>query len=148
YFDADEKLRFRDLDVIADGPVVDATSKAFDAYWNSDSAYPVTAFASTNAIEEDLAHTRITLYHEARAFAQSEYAAALPSDFPRTAATDRKGEWFWGKAILLADSPEKVTPGNDDEALRMQPEIDALINGARQSVLMISAYFVPGTKGT
>ncbi len=41
YFDAGKDTSFRDLDVVAIGPVVAEASRAFDDYWNSDAAYPV-----------------------------------------------------------------------------------------------------------
>lgn len=44
YFDADEEISLTDIDVIAVGPVVDEVSKAFDLYWNSRWAYPMSAF--------------------------------------------------------------------------------------------------------
>lgn len=40
YLGAGEGVVFADLDVIAVGPVVADVSRAFDEYWNSDSAYP------------------------------------------------------------------------------------------------------------
>ena len=40
YFGADTPVAFSDLDVLAVGAVVPEVSKAFDAYWNSESAYP------------------------------------------------------------------------------------------------------------
>ncbi len=41
YFDAGGELGFVDLDVVAVGPIVAEVSASFDAYWLSDSAYPV-----------------------------------------------------------------------------------------------------------
>ena len=40
YFGADSPVAFADLDVLAVGAVVREVSAAFDAYWNSASAYP------------------------------------------------------------------------------------------------------------
>jgi putative cardiolipin synthase len=42
YFDANVDNNFRDLDVLAIGPVVPAATSAFEAYWNSDAAEPLT----------------------------------------------------------------------------------------------------------
>ena len=44
YFDASNDTNFRDLDLIAIGPVVKQASHAFDEYWNCDAALPVQAF--------------------------------------------------------------------------------------------------------
>jgi putative cardiolipin synthase len=48
YFDAKEDNNFRDLDVIAIGPVVPAATASFEAYWNSDAARPISEFHSAS----------------------------------------------------------------------------------------------------
>ena len=45
YFTQDQTTNFVDLDVLAAGPAVRQLSAAFDAYWNSEFAYPVEALA-------------------------------------------------------------------------------------------------------
>jgi putative cardiolipin synthase len=147
YFDADDTSNFRDLDVIAIGPVVAAASHTFDTYWNSDAAYPVAAFGTPRHPERDLARTRTALAHDARQFAQSDYAQASLDKLPGGATADRNGAWFWGSAALIADEPAKVD-AQDDPALRIVPRIKSLIAGANQEVLLISPYFVPGNSGT
>src|SRR6185312_11059156 len=74
YFDAGDNTNFRDLDLIAIGPVVQQAEHAFDAYWNCDAAYPVKAFGGKHADHYDLAKLRVQLAHDARKFAQSDYA--------------------------------------------------------------------------
>ena len=48
YFGAGERTFFRDLDLLALGPVVDQTEGMFDAYWNSPAALPVVSIGSTS----------------------------------------------------------------------------------------------------
>ena len=69
YFDADEETNFRDLDLLAIGPVVREASRVFDDYWNSDAAYPVTAFSNERDTHADLATLRVALARDARTFA-------------------------------------------------------------------------------
>ena len=45
YFTQNQTTNFVDLDVLAAGPAVRQLSSAFDAYWNSEFAYPVRALA-------------------------------------------------------------------------------------------------------
>jgi phosphatidylserine/phosphatidylglycerophosphate/cardiolipin synthase-like enzyme len=47
YFGLNKQYDFRDLDVLTVGPVVGRRARSFDAYWNSDSAFPATAFSVT-----------------------------------------------------------------------------------------------------
>ncbi|MEW6683496.1 MAG: phospholipase D-like domain-containing protein [Nitrospirota bacterium] len=46
YFEARPDLDFGDLDVLAIGPVVSEVSSAFDLYWNSAAAFPITALTN------------------------------------------------------------------------------------------------------
>jgi len=149
YFDAGNDTNFRDLDLIAIGPVVKEASHAFDEYWNCDAAYPVTAFRGRHANRYDLAQLRVDLTHDARVFAQSDYAQATLDKLPDGPSGDRPGAWFWGPATLVADQPEKIEVDKKDErSLRIGPQIKKMIDQAQQDVLLISPYFVPGDSGT
>ena len=72
YFDADPTLAFGDLDVLAAGPVVKEISTAFDAYWASSLAYPITTLTGEQANQKqprvggyfgDLFHNRVEHVH-------------------------------------------------------------------------------------
>ena len=108
YFDAGDATHFRDLDLVAIGPVVKQASQAFDAYWNCDAAYPVKAFSGKHADHYDLAQLRSDLTRDARQFAASAYAQASLDKLPYGPTADRPGDWFWGPARLVADQPEKI----------------------------------------
>ena len=148
YFDAGDGTSFRDLDLIAIGPVVKQASQAFDEYWNCAAAYPVKAFGGKHADHYELARLRVDLAHDARTFAQSDYAQATLDELPNGASADRPGKWFWGPATLVADQPEKIEAGHDQPQLRIGPDIKALTDGAQHELLLISPYFVPGDSGT
>ncbi len=143
YFSADRTTDFRDLDLIAIGPVVKAASRAFDEYWNSREAYPVTAFHGDHASHYNLAQLRKDLGRDARHFAQSDYAQAAAQDYPNGPSGDRRGEWFWGPALLVADKPAKVEMQHDDPALRIGPRMRVMTDEAQHELLLISPYFVP-----
>ena len=147
YFDADEATNFRDLDLIAIGPVVKQASSAFDDYWNCDAAYPVTAYGK-HADHYDLAKLRKDLAHDARTFAKSDYAQAILDDDFNGATADRRGQWFWGHANLIADEPEKIDATEDQPELRIGPDIKVMTDSAQHSLRVISPYFIPGDSGT
>ncbi len=147
YFSNGENTHFRDLDVIAIGPVVTAASRAFDAYWNDEAAFPVTAFATTQATPEALAQLRTRLDKSARALARSDYAAALTGSLPGGEGVERPGQWLWGDAVMVADEPEKIEPGRHDPRLRIGPQVKATIDKAEHEVLLVSPYFVPTDDG-
>ena len=160
YFDAGDEIHFRDLDVLAIGPVVPRISAMFDAYWNSDAAFPVTAYSSKQATAQDLAQQREALAKDARAFAESDYAQALAEDLPNGPSAERKGEWYWGVATLVADDPDKVDPAQDDHGkdkhrrdnrnriFPIGPQIKAMLDATTKQALLVSPYFIPGKTGT
>jgi len=147
YFDAGEETHFNDLDVIAIGPIVPQTSQMFDAYWNSDAAYPVKAFKGARATAADLAQLRAHLNDDARRFAESDYAQAIEEELPSGPSADRRGRWFWGPATLVADDPGKVDPERSARVPHMAPQVRALLDAATVQATIISPYFIPGRSG-
>lgn len=143
YFDASTDNNFRDLDLVAIGPVVAEASHTFDDYWNSDAAFPVTAFPSARDTQDDLSQLRLTLSKDARVFAESDYAQAAFDELPDGATADRRGYWFWGEAMLVADSPEKAEGGKSAKGLRVGRTLQATLEDAQQSILLMSPYFIP-----
>jgi putative cardiolipin synthase len=149
YFDASANTNFRDLDLLAIGPVVADASRAFDDYWNCDAAFPLTAFKGKRDSHYTLDQLRVDLARDARAFAESDYAQATLDKLPDgRASADRPGDWFWGTATFVADQPEKIETDKDVPALRIGPQVKAMIDQSKQELLLISPYFVPGESGT
>ena len=143
YFDAKVDNNFRDLDVLAIGPVVPAATRSFEAYWGSDVSHAVTEYASKTDPAIDLVALRADLEKNARTFDGSAYKQAAAEDLPNGASADRPGNWFWGPATLVADQPEKIETGPERTDLRIGPELKALIQNAKSEVLLTSPYFVP-----
>jgi putative cardiolipin synthase len=147
YFDAGNEIHFRDLDVLAIGPVVGETSGVFDRYWNSDAAFPVTAYDVHHATARNLSHARATLQGAAREFAESDYAQAMLDALPDGSSADRSGRWDWGAARVVADDPAKVEPGEKRRALRLTHDLGAMLDAATTNVQFVSPYFIPGRDG-
>ena len=147
YFGASGDANFRDLDLLAIGPVVGEAAQAFDAYWNSNSAYPLKAYRTARNDHDDLAQLRPQLSGEVRAFSQSDYAQAVLEELPNGATGDRPGRWVWADATLLVDQPQKVEADHDDPRLRIGPQIKQAIDGSQSELTLISAYMVPSDRG-
>lgn len=150
YFDAGDEVHFRDLDVLAIGPVVAQVAAMFDRYWNSDAAFPVTAYSDNDVSNANLAVLRDRLLRDARAFTESEYAEVVAEDLPNGPSAERKGAWFWGEAYLAADDPAKVdpSPGVDERRLRrIAPALRRELDAAQSQALIVSPYFIPGADG-
>ena len=148
YFDAGSDTHFRDLDVIAIGPVVQQASAAFDTYWNCDAAYPLNQLAKAEDFGQGLAKARQVLQRDVRAFKQSDYAQSVLEQLPDGPTADARGSWFWGDAELVADQPEKIDASHDVPALRIGPKLKAMLEGAQHEILASTPYFIPGDEGT
>src|SRR6266850_4957652 len=72
YFEARPDLDFGDIDVLAIGPVVKEASSAFDLYWNSAAAFPISALTTLRLSAEDLAQRR----GELRAYRETQHGSA------------------------------------------------------------------------
>jgi cardiolipin synthase C len=147
YFDVGDDVYFRDLDVLAIGPVVPGIAASFDRYWNSDAAFPVRAWSGEDATHRDLAQVRTRLAHDARVFSESDYAQALVEDLPNGPSAERGGPWLWGAARVVADDPDKVDPERDRQSAHIDRQISRVLDGAREQVLLISPYLIPGEDG-
>lgn len=147
YFDANQGVNFRDLDVLAVGPVVAQVGQVFDRYWNSDLSYPIAAFHHHVPGPERLAQLREDMAAHARQFSQTSYAQSLVSRVGDLAHEVPATDWAWGATTYLADDPDKGNPAADSKDLHMAPQIRAWMDGAQHRLTLISPYFVPGNKG-
>ena len=129
YFGTDDTSNFVDLDVLAVGRIVRDMSASFDRYWNNELAYPMQSLVSAKDLD-DLPNVTHTLRVS---------AAPTPMDL-------RQIPLAWAPALLMEDKPGKIGPG-DDEVDAGETLVDGLLHlmdQARQDVLIISPYFVPG----
>ena len=94
------RANFRDLDILAAGPIVRDASMHFDDYWNSPVAVPVTAFSVRR--EESVARQEL---EELREFAEdkhgphAEYARRKPEFVKRMLAGGADLIWARGEAV-------------------------------------------------
>lgn len=149
YFDAMVESNFYDMDVLAAGPVVRDVSRAFDVYWNHETAVPIDAFDHNTATAEDLEATRRALASFRDSQLDSRYADDLRASELADALAGGKYEYpgFVGSAEVVYDDPDKglgVPPG---EITTMSDLLEPYFEGADHEILLISPYFVPGDGG-
>jgi putative cardiolipin synthase len=143
YFDAGDN-NYRDLDLLAVGPVVQATSQAFDRYWNDDATFPAAKWEDAKTSPADLEKMRAEVGRKVRAFADSDYAQVALQELPDGPTADRSGHWFWGNAVMAADQPEKIeAEAADHPELLIAPKVKELMFNAKSEMLLLTPYFVP-----
>lgn len=148
YFEADPDLAFADLDVLAIGPVAREVSTAFDLYWNSELAYPVSVLFDNPPTTDEIALKRRQLSDFVAAQVDSAYLQALRSS--DLAAKLRKDQvrLVWGNAVVVYDRPEKMLHETGGREYHLVPQLKPYVEGVRKELIIFSPYFVPGKEGT
>lgn len=145
YFEAGKDVNFRDLDMLMFGPAVQQASTAFDAYWNSSAAVPLSTLADGRSA--DFGKLMRTIDAEAGGPAAEAYITRLESSRTfRDYAGERLTPFWTTRLRVVADPPVKWKGEPHDDWL--VDHIARDIAAARHKALIISPYFVPGDSGT
>jgi putative cardiolipin synthase len=149
YFDLDEKLNFRDRDVLAVGPVVDDIAIAFDDYWNSDWVVPIPALIDleVDVSERDLYYSELHDYVRKTENFPSRFNKGLEEteDYLDTLRGDAL---HWGRASIIYDIPGKNEyPDSFEGYSRSGRQLTDLALSARRELIAQTPYLVmlPGT---
>jgi cardiolipin synthase C len=145
YFAGGAAVEFGDFDVVAFGPVVREVSAEFDRYWNSASAYPVSALATSSPAAAQGLRARIARHVEA--LRGTPYARALAAGDLAAELEARRLPLYWGSATVVSDDPAKIHRPIDDPSAHAAPKLKAALGDAREELLLVSPYFVPGSEG-
>jgi len=148
YFDADPDLAFSDLDVMAIGPVAQEVSTAFDLYWSSELAYPVSVLTDKPPTPEEIKQLRQKLNEYVAKQADSDYLQALRDSNLANDIRQKNIRYQWGEAVVFYDQPEKILHDFDKSEYHLAPKLNPYFEGVQEELIIFSPYFVPGKKGT
>ena len=138
YFDVSPTANFRDLDLLATGPIAAAAATEFDRYWNSGWAVPVAKLGGPAAGAEALDHLRERLARglERRRHFPGALDMAPPAG-PLAALRDAP-RLVRAPARLIADDPDKIAGAEPLPG----PFLLDLVRAARASVDVEAAYLI------
>jgi putative cardiolipin synthase len=146
YFDISPTSNFRDLDLLAAGPIAVAASADFDRYWNSGWAVPVAELGDQAADATALVHLRERLARTLDRHRDLPHPIELAPAGGPLAALAGEPRLVRAPARLIADDPAKI----DGAEPRPGPFLLELIGSARATVDVESAYLIltgPGVDG-
>ncbi len=147
YYGADSDIGFRDLDALVVGPVVREVADEFDAFWNSESAYPATTMVAPVSADAagdlraawDAQHVQPAAARYVEAVRGTVLVRELVSgDLPLE----------WTTAHVVHDDPSKVLQSTDRTDLHLSPQLERALGKPAAELDLVSPYFVPGTEGT
>ncbi len=149
YFGASPHSNFSDLDILLSGPVVTEVSAAFDVYWNSPNAVPVSRFDGRKPKPEQLQ----ALIEAARTYrseaVDSHYVAALRDPENRAELLASRPPPLRVPSVqLLVDDPAKIgSKAKVAGVSNVLAGLEAAMSSARHELLIFSPYFVPRREG-
>jgi putative cardiolipin synthase len=147
YFSASEVLQFRDIDVLAAGPITADVSASFDDYWNSSLAYPLRVLNKQKFDAKELDQTRDDLRRHWRTNADPYNAKPLNATPLAAQISSRQLGLTWAHAEFKADEPEKIENPSPDYVSPPLKRLGELIKDAHKDFLIVSPYFVPHEAG-
>jgi cardiolipin synthase C len=143
YFGAHETFNFSDLGVLLAGHAVGTAGRQFDAYWNSESAIPLTAFAQVTDSKAAVAEALAAFAAHRESAAGTPYARHLGQLRRRGALGLHLARMHQGSDVtMLADDPAKTTRKRDRPLLMLEA-VRKLLADARTEAIVVSPYFVP-----
>ena len=146
-FEAGSLMNYADLDALAIGAAVAAVSARFDRYWNSPIVYGITELRDEPPAPGDLERAAADM----RAFEQQQgaapYAQAMRESRLSQELRDGRVSFSPARIEVTADDPGKVEQAGKDPSQNLMPQLRPQFDGARESVMLVSPYFVPRKGG-
>jgi putative cardiolipin synthase len=147
YFEASDHYNHADLDMAVIGPVVHEVAAAFELYWTHRTAVPISKLAPQATTPEAFARKRGELIEHYTTAVRSEYADSIRgSDFARQ-FQDGAVTWFWSRAAIESDHPEKVLTSSSNDETHLAPKLRELVHSTESELFLVTPYFVAGKNG-
>ena len=146
YFDASQDANFHDIDVMAVGNCRAEAQATFDRYWNSEPALPIRNLHKIRRMRRPR-FTKLMARLATHARSDSATAMLRHVNTLSKAPDFANPQYFkWSADVeIVADPPEKAAGLGRENW--MGERINALIGAARDSLLVSSPYFIPGSAG-
>ena len=140
YFGLHHRYNFRDMDVIAVGPIAMDVSRAFDNYWNADWAYRGEAFATKKTTVDKLPGLIEKIEN---ALSDNQQLLAPIGIKPQTwekRLINIENKASAGRAWVVYDDPPSNVMGTQ---VRMMEKLSDLNVDVEKEMLIANAYFIP-----
>ena len=144
YFDVHQAVNFRDMDVVAGGPVVREASGVFDHFWNGPWSVPITALVKRPATEADLQAATKRVHDQ---LAKDPYPYPLDEDVAtlKSELTTIFDGFIWASGHMIFDDPNEVK--EQGRTVTMTEAFHRRIGRIESEVLIEVPYFVVRDRG-
>lgn len=145
YMEGKADANFRDIDLLATGPILRDIEKSFDAFWNSEMVVPVAAFGIAPAEDEISAVSGWMPKGDTPDLGPTaEYL--LRKEALRSSLLAGEG-FIWARGQAIAEPPVRQRQGDAKSSSAIARPLAVARQGARSEVSYEVAYFVPGDRG-
>ena len=144
YFGIDESLNFRDIDVLAIGLAARDAGAAFDMYWNSPAAVPITVLLKKPVEADALEKQRESLEAALDEMDALPYTVPMKEEETRKVLEQLGGEMVWAKTEIIVDPLERFQGGSESAFVELT---DRLTNEAKSEFVIETAYLIPTQEG-
>ncbi len=143
YFEVDPESNFRDLDILAAGPVAREISATFDYFWNGEWSFPIASLVDRSYDQDDLAAVRATI---AEQVAATSYPYSTDADIAtaRAAFGPNLNRLTWAPGRVVADDPASLSKIRENalETGEIMMALRNKLDTIEHEMLVESAYFV------
>ena len=146
YYGVGTAFAFRDLGVLLIGAAAHQASVGFDDYWNSTIVIPLEQLPDQRPVPNLDSARQALEADRAVTLDQDAFQSALNADTLRADAVSGARRFIGERVSVLIDPPDKWKQ-RDDHLIGVAADLRSMIDQARQEVILISPYFVPGGKG-
>jgi len=119
----------------------------FDLYWNNQSSIPMAALARQNRTPRQFAAKRAALTEYHTRAERSIYAETVRNSEFAQQLRSRNVSYFWGRATIVDDHPDKVTTSSAKIETHLAPQLRNVVGKTKRELFLVSPYFVPGKQG-
>jgi putative cardiolipin synthase len=149
YFGASGETNFSDMDLAMIGPAVEATSAAFDTYWNHPTAVRIGILKRGEPLAGGLDTLRKAIDTHLAEAKDSPYIQRLKESAELAAILDGSNERIWSSDVqVLSDPPYKADKQASDDPDTVLARLSERFASAQTSLRILSPYFIPGKKGS
>lgn len=140
-------MDFQDIDILGMGHITRDVARSFDDYWNANESVPVDHMIRRPGEQAERRLRGQLQAHRLRHDGSDYLRAVEESPFTRALHDDRI-VWHWGEAEWLSDPPTKADPGHiTNQEPILARKLMRHVRGSQQELLLMSAYFIPGSRG-
>jgi len=153
YFSAHKNNNFKNIDVLAIGPIVKEISGQFNLYWNSEFVYSVTAFDHNKASGKSFQKVKKSLQQFVNLKENSKYHLNIKnSKIYQSIKQKRLPETplykiFRGEVHAVYDVPRKDLKKTEQKVTYLKFLIEPYVESINKTFELISPYFVLGDEG-